>query len=66
MREPGQDLRLGSSRDTEIRSDTGLSSYISAVIDEMVSVVRSGWRTTIIDHGGSESDCDAVRGALLL
>lgn len=35
----------------------------NAVIDEMVGVVRSGWRTAIIDHGGSESDCDAVRGA---
>ena len=37
----------------------------SATIDRMISVVEKGWRSSILDHGGSELDCEAVDGAFL-
>ena len=35
------------------------------VIDRMIGVVRSGWRAAIKRHGGSDRDCDAVKGAFV-
>ena len=46
--------RFGSSREDA-----------SAVIDEILDVVESGWRSAIMDHRGSEDDCQAVSGAFV-
>lgn len=35
------------------------------VIDELVEIVGRGWRRAILDHGGDEADCEAVRGAFI-
>lgn len=37
----------------------------NAVIDELVGIVRTGWRQSILDHGGSDADCDAVSRAFV-
>ncbi|MSR19641.1 MAG: type II toxin-antitoxin system HipA family toxin [Gemmatimonadetes bacterium] len=37
----------------------------SATIDGMIGVVEKGWRSSILDHGGSELDCEAVKRAFL-
>jgi hypothetical protein len=31
----------------------------------MVGVVRSEWRSSILRHGGSERDCEAVKAAFV-
>lgn len=37
----------------------------NAVIDELVGIVRARWRQSILDHGGSEADCEAVSRAFV-
>lgn len=37
----------------------------AATIDGMIRVIEKGWRSSILDHGGSQADCEAVKGAFL-
>jgi serine/threonine-protein kinase HipA len=37
----------------------------SRVIDGMVEIVRRYWRTDVVLHGGTESDCAAIEGAFV-
>lgn len=37
----------------------------SAVIDEIIGIVERRWRQRILDHGGSDTDCDAVSRAFV-
>jgi serine/threonine-protein kinase HipA len=37
----------------------------SAVVDDMVNVVRRYWRPDVLSHGGSESDCAAIEPAFV-